>query len=90
MIVREFLWQCSLLTVQFVQDSFVRELFYLDKYFWFCIDDYSRSHIHYMHLEIIMIYTNVSLMAQIRMLWLKQRMNDREICKALMISRATL
>jgi hypothetical protein len=53
MIVREFLWQCSLLTVQFVQDSFVRELFYLDKYFLFCIDDYSRSHIHYMHLEII-------------------------------------
>jgi hypothetical protein len=37
MIVREFLWQCSLFTVQFVQDSFVRELFYLDKYFWFCM-----------------------------------------------------
>ena len=30
-------WQCSLLTVQFVQGSFVQALFYLDKHFSFCM-----------------------------------------------------
>ena len=43
-----------------------------------------------MHLDIINDLYNVFLMAQISMMRSKQRMTDREICEAVMISQATL